>query len=164
MTFHLNLISGHKEIHFLLFLILFWFCALKILVSTQSESPHTSKPSHTPRKGLIACDPLFLWVWIVPTLNSINSVIVSFDINPEGFPSRCVVKNPPANAGDTGLIPGFVQYRGMQPTPVFLPWESHGQRSLAGYSPWGHRVKQLSDGLPTTSPHPCPQNLGCVDL
>ena len=27
----------------------------------------------------------------------------------------------------------------MQPTPVFLPGESHGQRSLAGYSPWGHK-------------------------
>ena len=26
-----------------------------------------------------------------------------------------------------------------QPTPVFLPGEFHGQRSLAGYSPWGHR-------------------------
>ena len=26
-----------------------------------------------------------------------------------------------------------------QPTPVFLPGESHGQRSLVGYSPWGHR-------------------------
>ena len=25
------------------------------------------------------------------------------------------------------------------PTPVFLPGESHGQRSLAGYSPWGHK-------------------------
>ena len=27
-----------------------------------------------------------------------------------------------------------------QPTPVFLPGESHGQRSLVGYSPWGHKV------------------------
>ena len=27
----------------------------------------------------------------------------------------------------------------IQPTLVFLPGESHGQRSLAGYSPWGHR-------------------------
>ena len=27
--------------------------------------------------------------------------------------------------------------RKWQPTPVFLPGESHGQRSLAGYSPWG---------------------------
>jgi len=25
----------------------------------------------------------------------------------------------------------------MAPTPVFLPGKSHGQRSLAGYSPWG---------------------------
>ena len=35
----------------------------------------------------------------------------------------------------------------MQPSPVFLPGESHGQRSLAGYSLWGHtesRLKQLS--------------------
>ena len=29
--------------------------------------------------------------------------------------------------------------RKWQPTPVFLPGESHGQRRLAGYSPWGHR-------------------------
>ena len=29
--------------------------------------------------------------------------------------------------------------RGWQSTPVFLPGESHGQRSLAGYSPWGHK-------------------------
>ena len=25
--------------------------------------------------------------------------------------------------------------------PVLLPGKSHGQRSLAGYSPWGHRVR-----------------------
>ena len=29
--------------------------------------------------------------------------------------------------------------RAQQPTPVFLPGESHGQKSLARYSPWGHR-------------------------
>ena len=29
--------------------------------------------------------------------------------------------------------------RKWQPTPVFLPGESHGQRSLAGYSPWGRK-------------------------
>ena len=27
--------------------------------------------------------------------------------------------------------------KGMLPTPVFLPGESHGQRSLAGYNRWG---------------------------
>ena len=30
--------------------------------------------------------------------------------------------------------------RKWQPTPVFLPGRSHGQRKLAGYSPWDHRV------------------------
>ena len=32
--------------------------------------------------------------------------------------------------------------RKWQPTPVFLPRESHGQRSLVGCSPWGCRVRQ----------------------
>ena len=33
-----------------------------------------------------------------------------------------------------------------QPTPVFLPGKSHGQRSLVGYSPWGRKSQtQLSD-------------------
>ena len=30
--------------------------------------------------------------------------------------------------------------RKWQPTPAFLPGESHGQRNLGGYCPWGHRV------------------------
>ena len=30
----------------------------------------------------------------------------------------------------------FPWKRKWQPTPVFLPWKSHGQRNLAGYSPW----------------------------
>ena len=45
-----------------------------------------------------------------------------------------VVKNPPANAGDIRdavSIPGEGTW---QPTPVSLPGESHGWRSLAGYS------------------------------
>ena len=34
------------------------------------------------------------------------------------------------------------------PTPVFLPGEFHGQRSLAGYSPWGHK-SWTPEGLST---------------
>jgi len=47
-----------------------------------------------------------------------------------------VVKNPLANVGDIrdmGSIPVSGRSPGDQPTPVFLPGESHGQRSLAGY-------------------------------
>ena len=34
-----------------------------------------------------------------------------------------------------------------QPTPVFLPGEFHGQRSLAGYSPWGHKELDMTEQL-----------------
>jgi len=60
-----------------------------------------------------------------------------------GFPGgSLVIKNPPASAGDVGFIPGSgrsPRRREWQPTPVFLPGKSHGQRSLQGYSPWGCR-------------------------
>ena len=35
----------------------------------------------------------------------------------------------------------------MLPPPVFLPGESHGQRSLAGYSPWGHKELNTTEYL-----------------
>ena len=31
------------------------------------------------------------------------------------------------------------------PTPVFLPGEFHGQRTLAGYSPWGHKESDTTE-------------------
>ena len=47
-----------------------------------------------------------------------------------------------------------------QPTPVFLPRKSHGQRSLAGYSPWGH--KRVGHDLATKQHQPTNQSLGLV--
>ena len=60
-----------------------------------------------------------------------------------------------------------------QSTPVFLPGESYGQRSLTGYSPWGRKSQtQLSTHAPTSrdapgqssrlkseSPNSCPQGI-----
>ena len=37
--------------------------------------------------------------------------------------------------------------RAQQPTPVFLPGESHRQRSLAGYSPWGRKSRTRLSAL-----------------
>ena len=61
-----------------------------------------------------------------------------------------VVKNTPANAGDMrlrfNLSVGKIPWRREgQPTPVILPGESHGQRSLAGYSPWGHKESDTTE-------------------
>ena len=35
--------------------------------------------------------------------------------------------------------------RGWQPTSVFLPGESHGQRRLVGYGPWGHKKSEPTE-------------------
>ena len=72
-----------------------------------------------------------------------------------GFPCSSVVKNPPANAGDAGDVgsfPGSEKIpwrRKWQATPVFLPGESHGQRSLATYSPQGHKESDMTEQLST---------------
>ena len=60
------------------------------------------------------------------------------------------MKNPPASAGDArdaGAIPGAGRplEEEMQPTPVFLPGESRGQRSLAGYSSWGCKESDITE-------------------
>ena len=39
------------------------------------------------------------------------------------------------------------QRRKWQPTPIFLPGESHGQRSLAGYSQWDRKVSDMNEWL-----------------
>ena len=64
-----------------------------------------------------------------------------------GFPGGSVVKNLLANAGEMGLIPmsGRSPGRGnWRPPPVFLPGKAHGQRNLAGYSPWSHKRVRYS--------------------
>ena len=74
-----------------------------------------------------------------------------------GFPRGLVVQILPANAGDAGdagLIPGKISWRRTwQPTPVFLPGESYGQRSLAGYSSWGHK-SDMTEATEHTHTHP----------
>ena len=46
-----------------------------------------------------------------------------------------------------GLIPGLGRSLGWQPTPVFLPGECHGQRTLVGYSPQHHKESDTTDRL-----------------
>ena len=70
-----------------------------------------------------------------------------------------MVKDLPANAGNMRL--GFDSWAGKIPwrragqhTSVFLPGESHGQKSLAGYSPVGsHRVRDIGTLLKSLSTH-----------
>jgi len=51
-----------------------------------------------------------------------------------------VVKNPPANAGEVGFIPGSERsLGGGNGNPLQYSCLGKGQRSLVGYSPWGHK-------------------------
>ena len=52
------------------------------------------------------------------------------------------------------ILPGSTFYpfpreipwkRKWQPTPVFLPGKSHGQRGVAGYSLWGHKESDTTE-------------------
>ena len=62
-----------------------------------------------------------------------------------------VVKDPSASAGDArnmGSIPGGRSPKEEMATlSSILAGEFHGQRSLAGYSPWGHRELESTEQL-----------------
>ena len=63
-------------------------------------------------------------------------------VRARGFPGGSVGKESTYDAGEPGSIPGSGKIpwrKEWQPTPVFLTGKLHGQRSLAGYSPMGHK-------------------------
>ena len=66
---------------------------------------------------------------------------------PQSFLVTQTVKNMPA-VQETQFDPlvGKITWKeDWQSTPVFLPGEFHGQRSLAGYSPWGHKESDITE-------------------
>ena len=97
-------------------------------------------------------------------MNGISGLIKE----PPGSPGGSEDKASACNVGDPGSIPGLGRSLGWedlwvgkipwrrkwQPTPVFLPGESPGQRSLLGCSPWGHTE------LDTTERHTSQEPLG----
>ena len=65
----------------------------------------------------------------------------------QGFPGTSVSKESACNAGDMGSILGGEDpwRRKWQPTPIFLPGESHQQRSLVGYSPEVYKESETTE-------------------
>ena len=72
-----------------------------------------------------------------------------------GFPGGSDGKESALNAGELGLILGWEDplRRKWQPTLGFLPKESHRERSLVGYSPWGCRESDMTERLTHTHTH-----------
>ena len=72
------------------------------------------------------------------------------------FPNCSASKESAGIAGDTrdkGSIPGSGRSPG-NPTPLFLPGKSHGQRSLEGYSPQGRKESDTNERLSTHAVSP----------
>ena len=72
-----------------------------------------------------------------------------------GIPGGSDGKESAYSAGEPGSIPGSggsagwedPLEKGMATHSVFLPGEFHGQRSLAGYSPWGCKESDTTEPL-----------------
>ena len=87
-----------------------------------------------------------------------------------GFPGDSALKNSPAPAGDTRdsqfspWVRKIPWRRKWKPAPVILPTECHGQRSLVGYSPWGCKESDTTEGLNTHTAHTWRKGVGLQRL
>ena len=111
------------------------------------------------------CSKLFQWLRLrASNTGSVGSIPVQGTKIPHalwygqeiktGFPGGSDDKESDCNVGDLGLIPGFDPWvrkvpwrKEWLPTPVFLPAELHGQRRLAGCSPWGYKESDMTEQL-----------------
>ena len=146
-----------------------------LLVPSASDPPPTPNAQksshHTMSPGPLLCPLQINSPWI-------SSLISSY--LPWGFPRSCLcswrlsrrntawvspVTRPKVLSGDKVLKEVHTQSpvlrfyfspwgRKWQPTPVFLPGESHGRRSLVGYSPRGHKELDTTEPLHFTSLSP----------
>ena len=94
-------------------------------------------PHHSTSHGPLIWTQLRDWE---SGLTSLYPGVFIFNMELWVLPCGSDGKESTCNAGDPRLIPWvrkILWRREWQPTPVFLPGESHGQRSLVGCSPWG---------------------------
>ena len=70
--------------------------------------------------------------------------MVGFPGGASGKESSCQWRRPKRRVFET-WVRKIPWRRAWQPTPAFLPGESHGQRFLAGYSPWGHKESDMTE-------------------
>ena len=91
----------------------------------------------------------------IPVLGSFPEEGIGYPLQYSlGFPGGSGGKESTSNVGDLSSIPqvGKIHWRrAWQPIPVFLHGKPHGQRSLAGYSPWGGKESDMTEWLSTTT-------------
>ena len=103
------------------------------ITSTLSSNLYLKNRSPNNLFGKTSCEELLIsWQWQLPYWNQ----------------SICLQCRRPGFDPWVGKIPWR---RKRQPTPVFLPGKSHGQRSLVGYCPWGRKESDTTEWLHFTS-------------
>ena len=80
---------------------------------------------------------IFLKVFLSPSKGNLGSLVAQMVKNS----LQC--RRP----GFDSLVGRITWRREWQPTPVFLPGKSHGQRSLMGFSPWGPKELDMTEWL-----------------
>ena len=95
--------------------------------------------------SLVFCRLSWTSLWDLPTPTSSATPLPTCSFCPSkgGFPGGSDDKESTYNAGDLGSIPGLGRYPGGghgNPLQSSCLKNAYGQRSLAGYSPWGHKV------------------------
>ena len=85
---------------------------------------------------------------VIETFKSCKGIILDFPGGPSGKERACQCRKH-KRFGFDPWVRKIPWRRAWQPTPVFLPGESHGQRSLGGCSPWGRKKLDTTERLST---------------
>ena len=111
-----------------------------------------SPPGDLPDPGIEPVSPcigrqiLYHWAtWEAPILEKKLKTLYIHIYKTKGFPGGASGKETACQGrrcerhGFNAWVGKISWRRAWQPTPVFWPGESHGQRSLGGYNPWGQK-------------------------
>ena len=115
------------------------------------ETSSTLQPASTSwHRGYTCLALLRDTAFILPSMSKLSSYwspTAKFSLPAGVMPCGSIVKNSPATRRlrFDPWVRKIPWKRKWQSTLVFLPGKSHRQRSLAGYSPWGHSQTWLSD-------------------
>ena len=98
-------------------------------------------------------------------INSHRYIYLHRNIHTLGFPGVSDSKESACNVGDSGSIPELLRRLPGEEngnpasilffffSPVFLPRDFHGQRSLVGYSPWDHKESDMTERFSLSFTH-----------
>ena len=112
------------------------------MAKAKMETPSSTKFIGSPRKNKSVASKKWNVFWYLFKLSYAVSTLRASLV-------AQMVKRLPAMQ-ENGFIPWVRKIpwrRELQPNPVFLPGKSHGQRSLAIYSPWGCKESDTTEQL-----------------